>query len=122
MTSAYAPELRALARVVARHQGITPHEGVYCALQGPSYETPAEVKMARTLGADLVGMSTVPEVIAARHMGARVLGISCVTNLAAGLSGQPLSHEEVNETATRVRERFVGLLDGILEALGREKV
>ncbi len=122
MTDAYAPELRALARVVARHQGLPAHEGVYCALQGPSYETPAEVRMARTLGADLVGMSTVPEVIVARHMGARVLGISCVTNLAAGISGQKLSHEEVTQTAARVRERFIALLDGILEAIGREKV
>ena len=122
MTDAYAPELRALARVVARHQGLEAKEGVYCAMQGPSYETPAEIRMVRTLGGDLVGMSTVPEVIVARHMGARVLGISCVTNLAAGLSEKPLSHEEVTETATRVRERFVALLDGILEAIGREKV
>ena len=121
MTQAYSPELRALARVVARHQGLAPHEGVYCAMQGPSYETPAEINMVRALGGDLVGMSTVPEVIAARHMGARVLGISCVTNLAAGMSGQPLSHEEVTETAARVRERFVALLDGILEAIGREQ-
>ena len=120
MTQAYAPELRALARVVARHQGITPHEGVYCGLQGPSYETPAEIKMLQNLGADLVGMSTVPEVIVARHMGARVLGISCVTNLAAGIGTEPLSHEEVTQTAAKVRERFIGLLDGILEAIGRE--
>jgi purine-nucleoside phosphorylase len=122
MTDAYAPELRALARVVARHQGLDAKEGVYCAMQGPSYETPAEIRMVRTLGGDLIGMSTVPEVIVARHMGARVLGISCVTNLAAGLSEKPLSHEEVTETATRVRARFVALLDGILEAIGREKV
>jgi purine-nucleoside phosphorylase len=108
--------------VVARHQGLDAKEGVYCAMQGPSYETPAEIRMVRTLGGDLVGMSTVPEVIVARHMGARVLGISCVTNLAAGLSEKPLSHEEVTETATRVRARFVALLDGILEAIGREKV
>jgi len=121
MTEAYAPELRALARVVARHQGLAAHEGVYCAMQGPSYETPAEIRMARALGGDLVGMSTVPEVIAARHMGARVLGISCVTNMAAGITGQPLSHQEVTEVATKARERFVALLDGILEAIGREK-
>ncbi len=121
MTTAYDPELRTLAKVVAQKQGFTLQEGVYCANQGPSYETPAEVRMARTLGADLVGMSTVPEVIVARHMGARVLGISCVTNLAAGMSGQPLSHQEVTETATRVRERFIGLVAGVLEALGKEK-
>jgi purine-nucleoside phosphorylase len=121
MTNAYAPELRALAKDVAKAQGLTLQEGVYCAMQGPSYETPAEIRMLRTLGGDLVGMSTVPEVIVARHMGVRVLGISCVTNLAAGISDKPLSHEEVTETATRVRERFIGLLDGILAALAKEK-
>jgi purine-nucleoside phosphorylase len=122
MTDAYAPELRALAKEVAAKQDLALEEGVYCAMQGPSYETPAEIRMLRTLGGDLVGMSTVPEVIVARHMGVRVLGISCVTNLAAGISDKPLSHEEVTETASRVRERFVGLLDGILAALGKEKV
>jgi purine-nucleoside phosphorylase len=121
MSEAYAAELRALARVVARHQGLEAKEGVYCAMQGPSYETPAEIRMVRALGGDLVGMSTVPEVIVARHMGARVLGISCVTNLAAGISEKPLSHDEVTETAARVRDRFVALLDGILEAIGREQ-
>jgi purine-nucleoside phosphorylase len=121
MTQAYSPELRAIAQSVSEHQSKERlPEGVYCALQGPSYETPAEIRMVRALGGDLVGMSTVPEVIAARHMGARVLGISCVTNLAAGMSGKPLSHEEVTETATAVRERFVALLDGILTAIGKE--
>jgi purine-nucleoside phosphorylase len=117
MTQAYDPALRQLAREVARGLGFEAKEGVYACSQGPAYETPAEVRMARALGADLVGMSTVPEVIAARHMGARVLGISCVTNLAAGLSGQPLSHDEVTETAARVRERFTALLDGVVAGL-----
>jgi purine-nucleoside phosphorylase len=84
---------------------------------GPAYETPAEIRMLRTLGADAVGMSTVLEVIAARHMGARVLGISCITNLAAGLSAQPLSHTEVEETARASRDRFTRLIEGVLTEL-----
>lgn len=120
MSEAYSRELRALARKVAESQGISLQRGVYSWMTGPSYETPAEIRMARTLGADLAGMSTVPEVIAARHMGARVLGISCVTNMAAGMQVS-LSHEEVKETAERVRERFVRLLRGILEALGEQQ-
>jgi purine-nucleoside phosphorylase len=119
MTRAYDPALRALAKKVAAAQGFALPEGVYAGSPGPTYETPAEVRMARAMGADLVGMSTVPEVIVARHGGARVLGISCVTNMAAGMTGQPLSHDEVTETATRVRERFIGLLDGVLTARGR---
>jgi purine-nucleoside phosphorylase len=118
MTQAYDPALRALARRVGQRLGLDLKEGVYACGQGPAYETPAEVRMARALGADLVGMSTVPEVIVARHQGARVLGVSCVTNMAAGISGQPLSHDEVTETAARVRERFIALLDGILHDLG----
>jgi purine-nucleoside phosphorylase len=118
MTVAYAPELRALAHEAARGLGFELREGVYCGLPGPTYETPAEIRMVRTLGGDLVGMSTVPEVIVARHMGAKVLGISCVTNLAAGMSGQPLSHDEVTEVASRVRARFVSLLDAVLTRLG----
>jgi purine-nucleoside phosphorylase len=117
MTTAYAPELRALVQQVAERAGIALAEGVYVASTGPTYETPAEVKMLRGLGADATGMSTVPEVIVARHMGARVIGISCITNHAAGITGHALSHDEVTETATRVRATFEGLLDGILGAL-----
>lgn len=117
MTTAYAPELRALVKQVAARAGIALAEGVYVASTGPTYETPAEVKMLRGFGADATGMSTVPEVIVARHMGARVIGISCITNHAAGITGHALSHDEVTETATRVRATFEGLLDGILGAL-----
>jgi purine-nucleoside phosphorylase len=89
--------------------------GVYCALSGPTYETPAEIKMYRSFGADAVGMSTVPEAIAARHMGMKVLGISCITNLAAGMSGdQPINHEEVMETGERVSEVFRTLLRRVI--------
>ena len=102
---------------MATRLGIGLKTGVYAGLLGPQYETPSEVRMLRGLGADLVGMSTVPEAIVARHMGARVLGMSCVSNLAAGMSGQPLSHEEVTETANRVRSTFIKLLDGIMAAL-----
>ncbi|HSK05497.1 MAG TPA: purine-nucleoside phosphorylase [Kofleriaceae bacterium] len=117
MTKAYAPELRALAREAATGAGIHLEEGVYAAMPGPVYETPAEVRMLRTLGADATGMSTVPEVVVARHMGARVIGISCITNQAAGITGHELSHEEVTETATRVRTTFEALLDAILARL-----
>jgi purine-nucleoside phosphorylase len=117
MTRAYAPELRAIVHGVARAQGIAVEEGVYVAMPGPTYETPAEVRMLRGLGADATGMSTVPEVIVANHMGARVIGISCITNQAAGITGAPLSHAEVTETAARVRSTFERLLDGILGAL-----
>jgi purine-nucleoside phosphorylase len=117
MTQAYAPELRALVKDVAASAGISLQEGVYVAMPGPTYETPAEVKMLQGLGADATGMSTVPEVCVARHMGARVIGISCITNQAAGITGNALSHEEVTETANRVRATFEGLLDRILGAL-----
>lgn len=117
MTTAYAPELRALVRRVAAAQGVALAEGVYVAMPGPTYETPAEVRMLQILGAHATGMSTVPEVVVARHMGARVIGISCITNQAAGITGAPLSHDEVTETAARVRSTFEGLLDGVLAAL-----
>ena len=90
---------------------------MYVAVHGPSYETPAEIRFLRAIGADAVGMSTVPEAIAARHMGLEVLGISCITNMAAGVLPQPLNHDEVLETARRVRGEFIGLLEGIVERL-----
>lgn len=116
MTDAYDPGLIDTASAVARRLGFELRRGVYAGLLGPAYETPAEVRMLRTLGADAVGMSTVLEVLAARHLGMRVLGISCISNLAAGISERPLSHEEVRETASRVETRFESLLSGILEA------
>ncbi|HKZ24558.1 MAG TPA: purine-nucleoside phosphorylase [Acidimicrobiia bacterium] len=113
----YTPSLRALALEVGRKVGVTLKEGVYAWLLGPTYETPAEIRMLRTLGADLVGMSTVPEAIAARHMGADILGISLVTNLAAGLSPARLAHEEVQETANQASNRFTRLLNALLPRL-----
>jgi purine-nucleoside phosphorylase len=117
MTTAYAPELRALVKRAAATADIALEEGVYAAMPGPAYETPAEIRMLRLLGAGAVGMSTVPEVCVARHMGARVIGISCITNQAAGITGQPLSHDEVTQTAARVRATFERLLDAVLGAL-----
>ena len=117
MSCVFDKELRALAHETAKAQGFTLQEGVYCQFPGPCYETPAEICMARILGADAVGMSTVPEAQAARHCGMRVLGISCITNMAAGILDQPLCHEEVTETANRVKERFKGLLDGVIAKL-----
>jgi purine-nucleoside phosphorylase len=114
MTTAYDKKFREAALVHARRLGIELGEGVYGALAGPSYETPAEIRFLRTIGADLVGMSTVPEVIAARHNGMRVLGISCVTNPAAGVLDAPLNHEEVLATAERVKTHFIGLLRAII--------
>jgi purine-nucleoside phosphorylase len=110
MTEAYSKPLRALAIEAAAEEGFALEEGVYLATPGPSFETPAEIRAFRTLGATLVGMSTVPETLVARHMGIEVLGISCVTNLAAGLGATPLSHEEVNETGRQVEKRLAGLL------------
>jgi len=121
MSHAYAPELRRIARDAAARLGFELAEGVYAALPGPTYETPAEVRMLATLGADAVGMSTVPETIVANHMGARVLGISCITNKAAGLSATPLSHEEVTTTATAIRTRFEQLLTAVITAIGAEE-
>jgi purine-nucleoside phosphorylase len=110
MTEAYSKALRTLAHAAAQEEEITIGEGVYLATSGPSFETPAEIRAMRTLGATLVGMSTVPETIVARHMGIQVVGISCVTNLAAGLSATQLSHEEVNETGRKVERRLAALL------------
>jgi len=114
MTHAYDKSYRTMAREEARKLDMALHEGVYAALLGPSYETPAEIRYLRTIGADLVGMSTAFEVIAARHMGIKVLAISCVTNMAAGILDQPLSHEEVMETGERVRTSFEALLRAVL--------
>jgi purine-nucleoside phosphorylase len=114
MSYTYANEYREMARAEAARLGIELHEGVYAGLLGPSYETPAEIKYLRTIGADLVGMSTVAEAIAARHMGTGVLGISCVTNMAAGILDQPLSEEEVIETGERVRPTLEALLRTVI--------
>jgi purine-nucleoside phosphorylase len=117
MTHAYDPGLREVAQAGARDAGVDLAEGVYMACPGPSYETPAEISMYRGLGADAVGMSTAPEVIAANHMGAQCLGISCITNAAAGMTGEPLSHDEVTQMGQTVRPRFEKLLRGILTQL-----
>ena len=115
MTNVYSPRLRHLADASAAALGFSLAHGVYAAWHGPSYETPAEVRYLRMIGADAVGMSTVPEAIVARHMGVEVLGISCITNMAAGVLPQPLNHEEVLETARRVRARFIALLQDIIK-------
>jgi purine-nucleoside phosphorylase len=117
MTEAYSKQLRTLAKQTAAEQGFTLDEGVYLATPGPTFETPAEIRAFRTLGATLVGMSTVPETIVARHMGIDVLGISCVTNLAAGLGATHLSHEEVSETGKQVERRLAGLLERLAPKL-----
>jgi purine-nucleoside phosphorylase len=117
MSEVYSKRLRDRAGEAARAQGLTLAHGVYAALHGPSYETPAEIRYLRTIGADAVGMSTVPEAIVARHMGIEVLGISCITNMAAGVLPQPLVHDEVMEVARRVRATFAALLEGIIERL-----
>ena len=114
MTSAYDRRFREMAVGEGNRMGIGMFEGVYAGLLGPSYETPAEIRYLRAVGADLVGMSTVLEVIAARHSGIRVLGISCVTNAAAGILDQPLNHLEVLETAERVKGQFIGLLKAVI--------
>jgi purine-nucleoside phosphorylase len=117
MTEVYSARLRKVADEAGNHMQLRLPHGVYVALLGPSYETPAEIRYLRTIGADAVGMSTVPEAIAARHMGLEVLGISCITNMAAGVLPQPLDHSEVMETARRVRGQFIGLLEGIIARL-----
>ncbi|HTW30866.1 MAG TPA: purine-nucleoside phosphorylase [Candidatus Sulfotelmatobacter sp.] len=120
MTQAYSPAYRHIAREEAAKLNIVLQEGVYAALLGPSYETPAEIRHLRHIGADLVGMSTVAEVIAARHMQLNVLAISCVTNMAAGILDQPLSHSEVMETGERVKTTFESLLRAILPRISAE--
>lgn len=117
MSEAYSKRLRAAAQQIAGEQGFALQEGVYVGLTGPSYETPAEIRMLRTLGADAVGMSTVAEVIAARHSGLEVVGISCITNMASGILDQPLSHAEVMETAERVKSRFLGLVKALIAVM-----
>lgn len=119
MSNAYDAGFLEVLRASAKDEQVTLREGVYVSLSGPSYETPAEIRMLRTLGADAVGMSTVPEVIVAAHMGVKVAGISCITNLAAGLSKQKLSHAEVSETADRVKHVFSRLLTRFLSNLGK---
>lgn len=114
MSEAYSKRLRQIATEQAAAQGFELRSGVYAGLLGPSYETPAEIRMLRTLGADAVGMSTVAEVIAARHSGLEVLGISCISNMAAGILDQPLSHAEVMETTERVKSKFLGLVLAVI--------
>jgi purine-nucleoside phosphorylase len=117
MSEAYDPAMREITMRAAAERGIALREGVYAGLTGPAYETPAEIRMCRILGANAVGMSTVPEVMVANHMGIRVLGISCITNMAAGMMPRKLSHAEVMETAQRVSERFIFLLRGTIPLL-----
>jgi purine-nucleoside phosphorylase len=118
LSQAYDLGLQALAREAARHADVTLHQGVYAAMLGPSYETPAEIRMLRTLGADAVGMSTVPEVIALRQRGVKVGAISCISNFAAGLSAQLLDHSEVEATARRSRDAFTAVLSRWLISAG----
>ena len=120
MTRAYSREYGKAAQEEAARLGLSLEDGVYVALLGPSYETPAEIRYLRTIGADLVGMSTVAEVIAARHMGIKVLAISCVTNMAAGILDRPLSHQEVLETGEKVRGQFEALLRAILPRIAAD--
>ncbi len=119
MTAVYSPELQELVVEEAKAAGVEVRRGIYGGLSGPSYETPAEIHLLRNLGADAVGMSTVPEAIVARHMGLEVLGISCITNLAAGIGDEPINHEEVMATGDRVRETFAELLRKVIGAINR---
>jgi len=119
MSTVYSPELQELVIEEAKAINAEVRRGVYCALSGPSYETPAEIHLLRNLGADAVGMSTVPEAIVARHMGLEVLGISCITNMAAGISDEPINHEEVMATGDAVRETFTELLQRVIGAINR---
>ncbi len=120
MTEPYDPILGELAEKACSKVGMTVRKGVYIAFTGPSYETPAEIKMARAMGADAVGMSTVPEVIAARHMGVRVLGISCITNMAAGVLKKKLDHHEVLDTAEKVREGLIDVLTRLIQDVAKQ--
>ncbi|MBF8983020.1 purine-nucleoside phosphorylase [Lutibacter sp. B2] len=120
MSEAYNKEYREIIKQVASEEGIEVKEGTYMMFTGPTYETPAEVKMARLLGADAVGMSTVPEVIVANHAGIKVVGISCITNMAAGILDQPLHHQEVIETANRVKSLFINLVKKSLKRIGEK--
>jgi len=120
LTRAYWKPYREIALAEAKGLGTEVHEGVYAAGSGPNYETPAEIGFLRTIGADLAGMSTIPEVIVAAHQGIRVLGISCVTNMAAGILDQPLNHEEVLETARRVQGQFVALLEAVIPKIAED--
>lgn len=117
LSNVYNRDLRQLAKDIAAKQNLKVNEGVYAWWSGPTYETPAEIRMIRTLGADAVGMSTVPEAIVATHAGMKVLGISCLTNMAAGILDQPLNHEEVIEVASKVRTSFIGLIKEIIEEI-----
>lgn len=117
MSDAYDKELRAKVKEIAKDLNMSLQEGVYAMFSGPTYETPAEIRMARTMGADAVGMSTVPEVIIAKHSGLQVVGISCMTNMAAGILDQPLNHEEVMETSERVRKSFITLMTKVIEQI-----
>jgi purine-nucleoside phosphorylase len=120
MSEAYCLPYREIALAEGRKLGMDVKEGVYAALSGPSFETPAEIRYLRTIGVDMVGMSTVPEVIVARHMGIRVLGISCVTNMAAGILDQPISHAEVMETGERVKVQFIALLRSVIPRIAED--
>lgn len=115
LSNAYDKELRTKVKDIAKRLNITLQEGVYAAMSGPTYETPAEIRMVRVLGGDAIGMSTVPEVIVAVHSGIKVIGISCMTNMAAGILEQPLSHDEVVETSTRVRDTFIKLMRNVVK-------
>lgn len=115
MSNAYSSELIEIAKGCAKNHGIAIKEGTYMMFTGPNYETPAEIRMSRALGGDAVGMSTVPEVLTANHAGLKVLGISCITNMAAGILDQPLNHQEVVETAEKVKTTFVTLVKSIVE-------
>ena len=117
MSNAYNKDLIKKAKDIAKSLNISVQEGVYAMFSGPNYETPAEIRMARIIGADAVGMSTVPEVIVANHCGMKVLGISCATNMAAGILAQPLNHLEVMETSEKVKEKFINLMTNIIREI-----